>query len=335
MLFALATLVAGWPCPELKLGSAIRASVPVEAVCLVSNVLPTGHAIEVSADSGEAGARLCLQVEAFAPPNAPPAPIFEQQSCGADGHATLRLSQPSTPHTYVIMPRTSRGGLPSSIYIRAIESTTGVDGAASTLAPGPSPTPINASPPSPPNLPDTECVQYEKETLEECQVDISEFCLDAQSTSAVFDCLDQHRNELSAPCQDMLRRLDDCLITPHLLVPMAIASMLLLATASIVLLCTLLRCCRRYVCAVPIHIHDDVSTVHDEEILDDDDLGSVTPLPSGVKMMETPQQEPSPEDDEDELPAYTDVVQGASIARPAASSPTSPKSNYRPDVQLQ
>jgi len=64
-------------------------------------------------------------------------------------------------------------------------------------------------------------------------------------------------------------------------------------------------------------------------------------------MMETAQPEPQPE--EDELPAYTEVVQGASIARasnskePAAltsaSSPPGQRgsrdANYRPDVQLQ
>ena len=87
-----------------------------------------------------------------------------------------------------------------------------------------------------------------------------------------------------------------------------------------------------------------------QELSDEEEsVGSVTPLPSGVKMMETPQLDPAAEE-EDELPAYTEVVQGASIARsmpysegsPArgrVASPArrdgSPKDNYRPDVQLQ
>lgn len=115
---------------------------------------------------------------------------------------------------------------------------------------------------------------------------------------------------------------------------MTIASILLLATASLVLLCTLLRCCCRYICVMPVHPADDASTIHDEELSDEDDtVGSVTPLPSGVKMMETPQQEQPSE--EDELPAYTEVVQGASIARSLPSKESTSKDNYRPDVQLQ
>jgi len=142
---------------------------------------------------------------------------------------------------------------------------------------------------------------------------------------------------------------------------MRIASILLLATASMVLLCTLLRCCCRHIGVVANH-NDDSSTAHDEVLfrthcwphtaphlhaipgsslllasqdLSDEEgtVGSVTPLPSGVKMMETPQSEPCNE--EDELPAYTEVVPGASIARSTPSKEASSKDNYRPDVQLQ
>jgi len=119
--------------------------------------------------------------------------------------------------------------------------------------------------------------------------------------------------------------------------------MLLLATASMVLLCTLLRCCCRFLCAVPVHADDSASTVHDEELSGDeeDSVGSVTPLPSGVKMMESPPLGRAQEE-EDELPAYTEVVQGASIVRQpsprheAQAQPSrSHKEGYRPDVQLQ
>lgn len=61
-------------------------------------------------------------------------------------------------------------------------------------------------------------------------------------------------------------------------------------------------------------------------------MGSVTPLPSGVKMMETP---PERAQEEDELPAYTEVVEGASIARNALSKAPLTKENHRSDVQLQ
>lgn len=71
-----------------------------------------------------------------------------------------------------------------------------------------------------------------------------------------------------------------------------------------------------------------------QELSDEEgSFGSVTPLPSGVKMMETPPPEPAAE--EDELPTYTEVVQGASIARNATKDPTPSKEMCRSDVQLQ
>jgi len=177
-------------------------------------------------------------------------------------------------------------------------------------------------------------------------------CAGVEGRSEILTCLDQHKGEESTACADAMSNVNECLLTPHLLVPMTIASILLLATASMVLLCTLLRCCCRYICILPIHPADDASTVHDEELSADEEepasYGSVTPLPSGVKAADTPQPEPSSSSylEEDELPAYVEVVQGASIARSGGSTKdTAPKEpmparepardGYRPDVQLQ
>jgi len=173
--------------------------------------------------------------------------------------------------------------------------------------------PPAASRPPPGGPPDdSDCSQYERDTLSACQIDIERICPDAPPGEQL-NCIIDHKQETSRTCQSFIYQLDHCILTPHLLVPMEIASMLLLATASIVLLCTLLRCCCRYVCISPAHINDDLSTLHDEELSDEDEsVGSVTPLPSGVKMME-PQVVEQPQ--EDELPAYTEVVSGASILR--------------------
>ena len=45
-----------------------------------------------------------------------------------------------------------------------------------------------------------------------------------------------------------MHELSKCLLTPHFFLPMEIASVMLLATASVVLLCTVVKCCCRHFC---------------------------------------------------------------------------------------
>ena len=93
-----------------------------------------------------------------------------------------------------------------------------------------------------------------------------------------------------------------------LLFPMMVAAYLLLATASVVLLCTMLRCCCRCICSAPLHSHHDDERLSEDEGTDADEEYTVTPLPSGVKQVAKEEEE-----DENELPAYAEVVEGAAV----------------------
>lgn len=166
----------------------------------------------------------------------------------------------------------------------------------------------------------------EEQVLDACREDgsVDHVCRNTAGDQNILHCLIDHRNEVEPTCEELIRELENSpwsrVCTQHLLVPMEIASMLLLATASIVLLCTLLRCCCRYVCIAPMQIGDDMSIHPDEDLSDEDEsVGSVTPLPSGVKMVE-PNAVEQPM--EDELPAYTEVVAGAAIARTSTPPPS-------------
>lgn len=362
MLFALA-LVSGWMgrCPELKVGQTAKASVPLEAVCIVSGALVVGHVITVAADISDPGTQLCLEVHAINSAS-------KQNACGDDGSVSINLMQPEVQHTYLIMPKTPRG-VPSSIRISAYESVVsplppppprilldaGTSGSPSLLGTPPPPLSRSILSLSTPSFPlHHECNDVMSNplgyVLEQCEPDFEKFCKDVNrhDETEMLNCLELNEPLESQHCQEAMGYYDMC-HRPPMLVPMTIASILLLATASMVLLCTLLRCCCRYICVMPVHPADDASTIHDEDLSDEDDMvGSVTPLPSGVKMVETPQSEPAHEEDDD-LPAYTEVVQGASIARSAASKDAAPKDppqslpketpparhTFRPDVQLQ
>ena len=119
----------------------------------------------------------------------------------------------------------------------------------------------------------------------------------------------------SAP-QKSANPLMRCLEDPSsLLMPMEVASYLLLATASFVLLCTLVRCCCRCLRAAS-RFHDEEEGADDDGASTEDDEPIVTPLPAGVKFHEPPEggDDDDGAKDDDDLPAYTEVVDGASLA---------------------
>merc|ERR1711920_929205 len=90
-------------------------------------------------------------------------------------------------------------------------------------------------------------------------------------------------------------------------------SLLLLATASVVLFCTLLRCCCRYACVSNSYDEssDTSGAAELEDMQDEDESALVTPLPVGVKHTELPPHEPQMDDLA--LPSYTEVVDSAAI----------------------
>ncbi|KAL1526846.1 hypothetical protein AB1Y20_015538 [Prymnesium parvum] len=323
MWLHLSALVAGQLCHEIKVGQAIKATIPLKAVCLLSESLPEGQIVKVAADVGAPDTRLCLLVRGLEDAS------FVGESCGEHGSATLDLPAHSSPFSYIIYPSTP-WGTPSSLRLAAYK----------TVAAPPSPASI-ATPDSAAATPLLSPDIYEDcSKVEENQVAFlyafcpGEECAGKSSAPLLLQCLEDNISAETELCRKAITRVEDCeAATPTPTAVMRIASILLLATASMVLLCTLLRCCCRHIGVVANH-NDDSSTAHDEDLSDEEgSVGSVTPLPSGVKMMETPQSEPCNE--EDELPAYTEVVPGASIARSTPSKEASSKDNYRPDVQLQ
>mmetsp|Transcript_17206 Transcript_17206/g.30024 ORF Transcript_17206/g.30024 Transcript_17206/m.30024 type:complete len:324 (-) Transcript_17206:503-1474(-) len=323
MWLHLSALVAGQLCHEIKVGQAIKATIPLKAVCLLSESLPEGQIVKVAADVGAPDTRLCLLVRGLEDAS------FVGESCGEHGSATLDLPAHSSPFSYIIYPSTP-WGTPSSLRLAAYK----------TVAAPPSPASI-ATPDSAAATPLLSPDIYEDcSKVEENQVAFlyafcpGEECAGKSSAPLLLQCLEDNISAETELCRKAITRVEDCeAATPTPTAVMRIASILLLATASMVLLCTLLRCCCRHIGVVANH-NDDSSTAHDEDLSDEEgSVGSVTPLPSGVKMTETPQSEPCNE--EDELPAYTEVVPGASIARSTPSKEASSKDNYRPDVQLQ
>lgn len=92
-----------------------------------------------------------------------------------------------------------------------------------------------------------------------------------------------------------------------------ISSLLLLSTASMVLLCAFVRCCGRYLCGGRLRRHQLDSDLLDEldtSQLSYDDDGDVGLAPLQVSSTSASKAEQSMEqaDDDMALPAYTDVV---------------------------
>lgn len=130
-----------------------------------------------------------------------------------------------------------------------------------------------------------------------------------------------------------MSELSKCLLTPHFFLPMEMASVMLLATASFVLLCSVVRCCCRHFCS-PLPSasdHGSGSSIDLGELSDASDDESHPPPPTGGRGGSTttvvaggaqaarnaqiardeqhaakPVDAAAPDDDE-ELPAYTHI----------------------------
>ena len=115
-----------------------------------------------------------------------------------------------------------------------------------------------------------------------------------------------------------MHELSKCLLTPHLFLPMEIASLMLLVTASVVLFCTLARCCCRHFCtpapAPPSEITLDeaaeLSDASDDEQQQTRTAGTSAGAAGATPVAPTPaaRREDSRSnrdlDDDEELPAY-------------------------------
>lgn len=191
-----------------------------------------------------------------------------------------------------------------------------------------------APPSAPRHSPDNDsfCTFKERCFATACHEDMLRLCPDATTTDKMMACFDNDRDNVSQKCLDTMHQFSQCFYGPQLVIPMEIASFLLLATASIVLLCTLLRCCCRYVC-----LNGSIGSVQleggadDDEptITEDDDEPTVTPLPTGVKASEG-HNCCETELDEDLLPTYTEVVDGATVINTQALKSSGAPSSHLP-----
>lgn len=179
---------------------------------------------------------------------------------------------------------------------------------------------------------ETRCAEQEDAVAVLCQADVSALqqllpheCWATHCEADMASCLVGNQDLLrDAKCAQAVRALASCTKGAwDLLGPMVIAAYLLLATASVVLLCTVLRCCVRCLCTATglASLQEDLAPSDEDEAgTEDDELGSVTPLPSGVKQQKALTQE---EEEENALPGYSEVVEGASIPLQPTSSSTS------------
>ena len=198
--------VVSWSCPQLRVGEIYAPKSPVEAVCVVSDGLPSGTVIKVEATAsqgGTRGGRLCLRVQALTPPNL----VREQTACGDAGSVSITLMEPTVPHTYVILPQAEgMGGLPLMRFEARTEAVSPRPKLAAAPPPAKMGFPEPAFPPSPPPLPgqppdDSDCTKTEQETIGACRNDIKSFCHDVAGATNVLNCLIDHKPEVSIHCQ--------------------------------------------------------------------------------------------------------------------------------------
>jgi len=265
---------------------------------------------------------VCVRVEMLTAPR----DLQQQERCLTpedQGSITLSLLSPDTPHTYIFMPSVGEGERPVlTTEVLALEGNDDKESHPREVsAPAES---SAASPPqcAPPSV-DNRCASKEERAMAVCGNDTEalhrflpdECPLNGCATDEI-SCLLAYKAELQwEECAEAIDDVADCLRgVGELLFPMVIAAYLLLATASVVLLCTMLRCCCRCVCAAPRSSHQD-EQVSEDEGTDADDEYIVTPLPSGVKQAAKEEEE-----DENELPGYSEVVEGAAVL-PRATEP--------------
>jgi hypothetical protein len=178
-----------------------------------------------------------------------------------------------------------------------------------------------------PRVVDTRCAEQEDEAALLCQADVAALqqalpqeCWATNCEADAITCLMAHTSLIrDAKCESAVRAVSTCAKGAwDLLGPMVIAAYLLLATASVVLLCTMLRCCCRCLFATRglASLQEDLTQSEDEAGTEDDEVGSVIPLPSGVKQKDMSQEE----EEENALPSYGEAVEGAAIALQTTSS---------------
>jgi len=187
------------------------------------------------------------------------------------------------------------------------------------------------------------CEIQRSNLLYRCERPATELCPHATTDIEVMSCLStaatgRERRLIDAGCEYAMRGWSDCIYGPHLLVPMEVASFLLLAAASCILLCAVVRCCCRFLCFRSI-VRRELHGSRAESLVDadsdaeaDEEMGM-----SGAEVGLAPLRAPSAADrrggggavakaageaqtaedeageEDDALPTYSDAVDGATV----------------------
>ena len=280
----------------------------------------------------------------------------------SSGHSDvflIHLLPPTTPLQYevtVLGAQEAGGYAPKDVEVDVLFSR-------GSVPPSP-PTPPGALPPLPPPPPPfAGCDRYALYALALCASDAVAIGCEpaAVSEEAELSCLEAHESSLSLECRSALlapeASLEACMHAGGRLLPMEIATVLLLATAAFTLLCTLVRCCcQRGRCTVAgrrrarSDLEESLELTDDDEPLDDEPTPraerdadeqrrdrrgapngrgaprgrtaararSAADKAAAKVEKQAAQAEPSlneagEDDDHDELPAYNQVVENASL----------------------
>lgn len=261
-------------------------------------------------------AKMCVRIEMLTAPRS----LQQETRCFSpeDGGAlSIPLLSPGEPHTYIMLPESI--GHVEEVPVLTTEvyalNADGSDPLAVAAAGGAASPPRSCPPPT-----DDRCATEEAHAIAMCSNDTAKlhrlgYCPNIDCPADVISCLRfAWEQEFPVPlspgqCVEAMKDTELCYKgVGGLLFPMMVAAYLLLATASVVLLCTMLRCCCRCICSAPLHSHHDDERLSEDEGTDADEEYTVTPLPSGVKQVAKEEEE-----DENELPAYAEVVEGAAV----------------------
>mmetsp|Transcript_56715 Transcript_56715/g.93804 ORF Transcript_56715/g.93804 Transcript_56715/m.93804 type:complete len:310 (+) Transcript_56715:67-996(+) len=293
---------ASWRgCNRLDFGVSIDYTVGPDtlSLCLQVPALQGGVVLlEARALSTLDALHLCLQADVITPPR-----TRALAHCG-DKTVALELLPPTQTRTYVVRPSID---LVEVAHIQIRTRFEQRDGHEPPLAP---------APPHPP-WPENEgfCAGPSSRFISLCHDDHLNLCPNEDTPETMMKCFAADRQQVSQRCLEAMHELSRCLNGPQVLYPMEIASFLLLATASVVLICALIRCCCRRVCIrASRDTASETSAAPEEVDLSEDEESTVIPLPSGVKHNDTRAHSAETEEDDDALPTYGEVVDGASLA---------------------
>jgi hypothetical protein len=183
------------------------------------------------------------------------------------------------------------------------------------------------------------CAIQRSNLLVRCEEPAAELCPHAATDIDVMNCLSSaatgpERRLIDAGCEYAMREWSDCIYGPRLLVPMEIASFLLLAAASAILLCAIVRCCWRFLCR-RTSTRRELNGSRAESLVDPESDGEgdeetatevgLEPLQASSASTRTggpsvkaarevvTQEAEAAEDDDEALPTYSDVVDGATV----------------------